>query len=178
MSLEGWRGGRTWWWRWWWLDHLHGIINLHHQTGPEAWNRGISCLISLIIGCPRAMIHDSCAWVFSDRRSETRIWLSVQTWSGARRGNWRGEEGGQWQWAISGQFPSPPPRNTRLQTPPPPGIQRSPACRAAKCQKCKKYVKILSQQSGAVTYKSGNRMKIFARHGWHQNARSGWKHTK
>ena len=26
------------------------IINLRHQTGPEAWNRGISCLIPLIIG--------------------------------------------------------------------------------------------------------------------------------
>ena len=69
-----------------------------------------------------------------------------------------------------------PPVIHALQTPPPPGIYRLPQQNAKNAQN----VKILFQQPRTVTYKTRNRMKIFARHGWHQNARGepGIKNTK
>ena len=107
------------------------VINLQHQTGPEAWNRSISWLIWLIIGnlpVPRYTITRSIFW----QRRRDRIFAFSRNVK-QRRGNWL--EGGQWQWAISGQFPTPAPRNTSLWTPPPPGIQRS---RPSKMPKTKK----------------------------------------
>ena len=60
------------------------IINLRHQTGPEAWNRGISCLIPLIIGSnPWYTRAVSIFWSFQN--------FAFSPQAKRRRGNW--EEG-------------------------------------------------------------------------------------
>ena len=78
------------------------VINLQHQTGPEAWNRGISWLIWLIIGLPpRATIHDNSEYFLT---TETRPHFCFQSKREAEKGQLGGRgdnDNGQFQ----GNFP-------------------------------------------------------------------------
>ena len=127
------------------------VINLQHQTGPEAWNRGISWLIWLIIGLPpRATIHDNSEYFLT---TETRPHFCFQSKREAEKGQLGGRgdnDNGQFQ----GNFPLQRPVIQACGRLRPLGSKdldqakcqkRLKATKTgAKCQKCKKTQEIIA----------------------------------